>query len=209
MSLLTATDVTVTFDDGGTQVRILNGVSLKLVPGELVAVSGPSGSGKSVLLDVLAGWSKPDSGGVRWQGESQPPGWSQLGIVPQAMGLMPDLSVWHNVTLPLRLARTPSPQVPEELLERLRLLHLIGRSPEELSLGEQQRVAVARATLLLPAIVLADEPNAHQDAQSSTAVLDALFAVCDAGGAVLVASHDEEVLRQADRVLHLVEGQLS
>jgi putative ABC transport system ATP-binding protein len=209
MNLIEGRDITVSFDDGGTPISVLRGVSLDLVPGELVAVSGPSGSGKSVLLDVLAGWSRPDSGTVSWQGDTEPPGWARLGIVPQAMGLMPDLSVWHNVTLPQRLQGKPDRQAAEQLLDRLRLLHLADRSPEELSLGEQQRVSVARATLLLPAVVLADEPNAHQDAESSAAVLDALFAVCDAGGSVLIASHDEEVLRQADRILHLVDGQLA
>jgi putative ABC transport system ATP-binding protein len=209
LTLLSARDITVTFNDGGRSVAVLQGVSLDLVPGELVVISGPSGSGKSVLLDVLAGWSQPQSGTVSWQGDDQVPGWARLGIVPQAMGLMPDLSVWHNVTLPQRLARKVDRERTEQLLDKLRLLHLVERSPEELSLGEQQRVAVARATVLLPPLVLADEPNAHQDADSSAAVLDALFSVCDNGGAVMVASHDEEVLRQADRVLHLVDGQLA
>jgi putative ABC transport system ATP-binding protein len=192
---------------------VLRGIDLDLEPGVMSALAGPSGSGKSVLLDLLAGWSSPDAGTVHWSGSSKPPSWAGLGLVPQAMGLMPDLTVWHNVVLPLRLdggADALAAQTPRvlDLLEQLRLTPLRDRSPGELSFGEQQRVAVARAAVLEPALLLADEPTSHQDADSALAVLDVLGAVCDRGGSVLLASHADEVLEECDRVLRMVGGRM-
>ena len=214
-ALLSAEGVDVSFAGHPAPVAVLRGATLRLDPGELVVLSGPSGSGKSVLLDVLGGWAPPDLGTVRWGDADVPPDWGGLGIVPQALGLMPDLSVWHNLTLPLRLGSGGTgPEADagrdraEELLERLRLAHLRRRTPGEISLGEQQRLAVARAAVLGPQIVLADEPTSHQDSASSTAVLEMLREVCAAGGAVLVASHDEDVLRFAERRLRLHDGQV-
>lgn len=218
MTRLAALDLHVSFGDGEGSLPVLRGASIQLEPGELVVLTGPSGSGKSVLLDLLAGWSRPDSGTVCWGDQHQPPAWAGLGVVPQAMGLMPDLSVWHNVTLPLRLtggggrsgrrAMSEGAERADHLLEQLGLAHLRRRSPGELSLGEQQRVAVARAALLQPQVLLADEPSAHQDAASCTAVLDVLRGVCFAGGAVLVASHDDAVLDRSDRWLRMLDGQV-
>jgi putative ABC transport system ATP-binding protein len=218
MTWLAARDLHVSFGDGAGSLPVLRGASIQLEPGELVVLTGPSGSGKSVLLDLLAGWSHPDSGTVCWGDRQQPPAWAGLGVVPQAMGLMPDLSVWHNVTLPLRLtggggrpgrrAMSEGSERADHLLEQLGLAHLRRRSPGELSLGEQQRVAVARAALLQPQVLLADEPSAHQDAASCTAVLDVLRGLCVAGGAVLVASHDEAVLDRSDRWLRMLDGQV-
>lgn len=213
MTLLEARGLRKSFHDAAQELDVLCGVDLDLEPGVMSALAGPSGSGKSVLLDLLAGWSSPDAGTVLWSGRPCPPSWSGLGLVPQAMGLLSDLTVWHNVVLPLRLARgaaelqAQGPRVLD-LLEQLRLIPLKDRSPGELSFGEQQRVAVARAAVLEPALLLADEPTSHQDAESAQAVLHVLAAVCGRGGSVLLASHVDDVLKQCDRVLRMVGGRI-
>lgn len=209
MSALLAEDVQLSVPDGEHRVPILRGASLTLEPHELVALAGPSGSGKSLLLDVLGGWLTPDAGRVRWGDSEQPPAWSDLALVPQAFGLMTDLSVWHNLTLPLRLTSAEAGPWPHEVLDRLGLSHLRQRSPDELSLGEQQRVAVARAIVIRPRVLLADEPTAHQDDASAQAVLALLRELTEAGTAVLVASHDPAVLASADRALQLRDGQVT
>lgn len=212
-SLLVAEGLHKSYQEGGRPLSVLSGADLDLAPGELTALTGPSGSGKSVLLDLLAGWSPPDAGTVRWADNPKPPGWSGLGLVPQAMGLLPDLTVWHNVVLPLRLERGATGLGAEEpfvmhLLERLGLDVLRDRSPGELSFGEQQRVSIARAVILHPPLVLADEPSSHQDARSARAVLSVLRDVCRRGGSVLLTSHDDDVLALSDRVLRITEGRV-
>ena len=209
--LVEAVGVHKSFVEGGRPRPVLTGVDLVVEGGEMTALAGPSGSGKSVLLDVLADWSRADAGQVLWSGSRTAPGWAGLALVPQGMGLLPDLTVWHNVVLPVRLERGAAglrADVPRirHLLERLRLDALVERSPGELSFGEQQRVAVARAVVLDPPLVLADEPTSHQDDRNAEAVLDVLREVCARGGAVLLASHDDAVLDEVDRVVRLVDG---
>ncbi len=185
-------------------------VSLTIHRGEIVALQGRSGSGKSTLLALLAGWCQPDAGEIvrgealaadalwrRWQGTA---------IVPQVLGLAGELSVAENVILVLRLSGVGQPErraMVDDLLGRLDLIDHAHRLPRDTSLGQQQRVAVARATVSSPALVLADEPTCHQDAQHGGAVLAELRRVADAGGGVIVASHDEAVVEAADRVVTL------
>jgi putative ABC transport system ATP-binding protein len=184
--LLEARGLDKTYRRGAERVHALRGVGLALYPGELVALVGPSGSGKSSLLGVLAGWEPPDAGELTWApgrgaggrapgraGARTAPGWAELATVPQALGLA-------------------------------------DRSPSETSLGQQQRAAVARALVLTPQLVLADEPSAHQDAAWVHDVFAALRQVVhDRGAACLVATHDPDALQFADRVLHLVDGELT
>ena len=207
--------VSKTYRRGAERVHALRGVSLSLQPGELVALVGPSGSGKSSLLSVVAGWEAPDAGRLEWApglaaGAALP--WSALSMIPQALGLLEDLSVRENVTLPARLrrgaARTEAGRA-EELLGLFGLEELADRVPSETSLGQQQRAAVARALLLGPRLLLADEPSAHQDTVWVHDVFAALRrATQEHGGACLVATHDPEVLPFADRVLSLRDGTL-
>jgi ABC-type lipoprotein export system ATPase subunit len=214
--LLEARGLDKTYRRGAERVHALRHVSLALYPGELVALVGPSGSGKTSLLGVLAGWERPDAGELRWgfaaAGAAAIPAWSEVAAVPQAVGLLEDLSVRENVALPVRLRFGPARAAEgrtEELLGLLGLAELADRAPAETSLGQQQRAAVARALVLGPQLVLADEPSAHQDAAWVHDVFSAMRQVVhDRGAACLVATHDQEALRFADRVLRLVDGEL-
>jgi ABC-type lipoprotein export system ATPase subunit len=214
--LLEARGLDKRYRRGAEQVHAVCEVDLALYPGELVALVGPSGSGKSSLLGLLAGWEPPDAGELTWAPGGPAggaPGWSELATVPQALGLLEDLTVRENVALPVRLGlgrRRAAEGRTEELLGLFGLAELADRSPSETSLGQQQRAAVARALVLTPQLVLADEPSAHQDAAWVHDVFAALRQVVhDRGAACLVATHDPDALAFADRVLHLADGQLT
>ena len=201
---------------GAETVAALAGVDLAVSAGEFVALVGPSGSGKSTLLALLCGWETPDAGTLAYRGalaERRPDtlGWPELALVPQALGLVPDLSLADNVLLPARLRGTAAAETDraQELLTGFGVDHLADRYPHQASLGEQQRVAVARALLLRPAVLLADEPTAHQDRGHADGLLDAVTAAARDGAAVLVATHDEIAWARADRVLSMRDGHLT
>ncbi|MGY1600903.1 ABC transporter ATP-binding protein [Geodermatophilus sp. SYSU D00815] len=205
-----------TFTRGSEPVHALDGVDLGVAGGELVALVGPSGSGKSTLLALLCGWERADSGTLTYGGAlaGRPPaglGWPELALVPQALGLVPDLSLADNVLLPARLRGgvAAATERAEQLLADFGIAHLADRYPHQASLGEQQRVAVARALLLRPAVLLADEPTAHQDRGHADALLDALTDLAREGSAVLVATHDEIAWSRADRVVSMRDGRLT
>lgn len=219
-AVIRASSVTRTFTRGSEVVKALDEVDLELVRGEIVALVGRSGSGKTTLLNVLCGWESADAGVVTWLdgtvGVSDVP-WSGIALIPQSPGLLEDLSVAENVALPRRLrgdttgraSRQSDAEEVMTMLDSLDLEHLADRYPDEMSLGEQQRAAVARALLLGPDLLLADEPTAHQDEASMARVLSAVRAVVDSGGASLVASHSPEVLEAADRVVEIDDGKLT
>lgn len=194
------------------RVPALRGIDLTVDRGEVVALMGPSGSGKSTVLMILAGWETPDAGEVVLfgdEGQARTLSWSDVGVVPQGLGLLDDLSVRDNVTLSIRLAagRADAPRV-DDLMVGLDLEEFADRRPSEISLGQQQRIAVARALGLRPRIVLADEPTTHQDAGHADLVFAVLRAAADAGAAVVVATHDPAGTRRADRVLPMADGQI-
>ena len=205
-----------TFTRGSEPVHALDGVDLRVSAGELVALVGPSGSGKSTLLALLCGWESADSGTLAYAGAlaDRPPstlGWPELALVPQALGLVPDLSLADNVLLPARLrgGLADARERAGQLLADFGLAHLADRYPYQASLGEQQRVAVARALLLRPAVLLADEPTAHQDRGHADVLLDAFTTQAREGSAVLIATHDEIAWSRADRVLSMRDGRLT
>lgn len=203
---LEAVDLGKTFRRGPEQVHAVAGASFSLFPGEIVALVGPSGSGKTTLLNLLAGWERPDSGQFRGPSPSgTAPTWGQLAIVPQALGLLDELTIRENVELPLVLA-AQEPVDAGSTLELLGLAEFADRLPAEVSLGEQQRAAVARAVVARPRVLVADEPTGHQDATWAVGVFRALRRASEERTACLVATHNEESLKYVDRVLTIRDG---
>jgi putative ABC transport system ATP-binding protein len=215
LPLLRIRDLGRTYHRGAEDVVALAGVTFDLDAGELVVVTGPSGSGKTTLLNILAGWDRQDAGELTWAihgVDQRAPSWQVLAVAPQRLGLLDELTIRENVELPLRLSRERGEQPDEErvdtALETFGLTHLAHRMPAEVSGGEQQRTALARAMVVQPRLLLADEPTGHQDAAWAAGVLDGLRKAAAAGSAVLVATHDEEVIAQAPRELTLRDGRL-
>jgi ABC-type lipoprotein export system ATPase subunit len=195
---------------GPEEVRALREVSLSLRAGEVVALVGPSGSGKTTLLNVVCGWEPADAGRLHWPAGAGGRSWDELAVVPQDLGLVDELTVAENVALPLWLSgRLEEGQaVAAELLVRLGLAGKADRLPAEVSLGERQRAALARAMVTGPRLLLADEPTGHQDADWAGAVFDAVRRLAGAGSCCLVATHSQEFLARVDRVLTLRDGEL-
>jgi putative ABC transport system ATP-binding protein len=194
---------------GGSEVRILRGVSFALLPGELVALVGPSGSGKSTILGIAAGLDAPTSG------LSERPlsllRARRVGMVFQAYNLLPTLSALENVELPLLVPgqrARPSGRAAE-LLTGLGLGHRLHHRPSQLSGGEQQRVAVARALVTDPPLLVADEPTGNLDTATGDALVDILLQIREEHGTtVLVATHNDALARRADRILRVRDGVL-
>jgi len=218
-ALLSAQDIVRSYP-GRLGVIAVRGASLELRPRDFVAFMGPSGSGKTTFLGVLSGLDRPDRGEVRWHGEPmerlRPATYTDLrrrlmGIVFQSFGLLPALSAVENAELPLRVSGA-SPKVARakavEWLTRLGLADRLDNRIFELSAGQQQRVAVARALIVEPEVVLADEPIAEVDTENADLILEALWDVVRRGGAVIAATHNPEALRYANRVVLFRDGKV-
>lgn len=195
--------VTKRYRRGSEIVTAVDQATFELRPGTTTALVGPSGSGKTTLLDLVVGGDEPDDGTIR--GVPDVPDWSRLAIVPQSLGLLDELTIGENISLPDRFGTSPS-SAAADLMARLAIDHLAERSPAETSLGEQQRAAVARALLAGPALLVADEPTSHQDEANTFRVVDALAACAAGGSCVLLATHDHRVLERCDVVLAMRDG---
>jgi putative ABC transport system ATP-binding protein len=194
---------------GDETVHAVEDVSLDLTAGETVALVGRSGSGKTTLLNLLAAWERPDQGRVDRAGP-QEPSWREVAVVPQQLGLIEELTIGENVEFPAKLAGEleGASSLVDQLLDALGLSHLRGRYPQETSLGEQQRTAVARAVVLGPTLLLADEPTGHQDDASARAVFEVLRLAAEGGTCCVVATHDEAVSAYLDRTVEMADGRL-
>jgi putative ABC transport system ATP-binding protein len=222
--ILEARELTKRYQLGETTVEALRGVSLGVEEGEFVALMGPSGSGKSTLLQLLGGLDRPTSGEVMLEGESV----SRLsdeqatrlrrdktGFVFQFFNLIPLLDVTENVALPFTIAGADGRggEVAERIRDVIELVDLTGKErhrPDQLSAGEQQRVAVARALVTGPAILLADEPTGNLDYTTGSEILDALWRSCvERRQTIVLVTHDSKAAAYADRVLVIGDGLIS
>ncbi len=205
---------------GANGVLAVRGASPALAPKDFVALMGPSGSGKTTFIGVLSGLDRPDEGEVRWKGapmrslsadQQRALRRTEMGVVFQSFGLLPTLSAVENVELPLRFGGTKLDEARERAaawLTRLGLGDRLDNRTFELAAGQQQRVAVARALIAEPEVVLADEPIAEVDTENADLILEALWDVIRRGGAVLAATHNPEALRYANRVVLFRDGQI-
>lgn len=205
----------------GNRIEVLRGLSLSVDPGESVAIMGASGSGKSTLLQLLGGLDEPDHGSITL--ESQEIGnlgsvasarlrQSHIGFVFQFHYLLNDLSAAENVAMPLLMRRQNSRKAFEQsnaLLAELKLNDRVDHPVTHLSGGEQQRVAVARALISQPRLILADEPTGNLDASISEEIARTLTKYASTHSRMtVIATHNADVARMCDRVLHLVDGRL-
>ncbi len=218
--ILEARDVTKVYALGKTTVEALKGVTMSVAPGEFVALMGPSGSGKSTLLQLLGGLDRPTTGSVVFGGrdishlsDSQATKLrrDRTGYIFQAFNLIPLLDVRENISLPFTIAGGPKDQ-KERVRQVIDLVELTGKErhrPDQLSAGEQQRVAVARGLVTRPSVLLADEPTGNLDYTNSGELLDALWRSCEHGGQTIVlVTHDARAAAYADRVLVIGDGHI-
>lgn len=205
---------------GREVIHILRGITFDLYRGEMVALMGPSGSGKSTLLGIVAGLDRPTSGEVILDGEEigalperqlSALRARKVGMVFQAYNLIPTLTALENVQLPLYVPghNGHDPDRAAMLLREVGLGHRLSHRPSQLSGGEQQRVAVARALVADPPLVVADEPTGNLDSETGAGLMDLLLDLrARMGTTILLATHNDSVAAVADRVLRLRDGQL-
>ena len=219
--LLQLDHVSKTYSDALSKVRAVDDVSLQIGEGEFIAVQGPSGCGKSTLLLTAGGLLQPDSGQVTI--DSQNPyalkpdvraafRAHSVGFVFQQFHLVPYLSVLDNVLAPALAVSRSQNDVREralQLVERFGLSNRATHVPAKLSSGERQRVAMARALLNKPKLILADEPTGNLDHENADAVLGYLAEFASDGGGVLLVTHDDRAVDHAQNVIHLVDGKVA
>jgi putative ABC transport system ATP-binding protein len=217
-------DVVKNFSVGSTEVTILKGISFTVAAGEFVSIIGPSGNGKSTLLNMITGIDRPSSGEVvvtgqpihamgedalaAWRGEC-------VGIIFQFFQMLPALSLLHNVLLPMEMAAlrrfTPQErrQRAEHLLETVGLADQMHKLPSQVSGGQQQRAAIARALANDPPLLVGDEPTGNLDSRTSQEILDLFNEVAGQGKTLIVVTHNKELAACSPRVIEVQDGKIS
>jgi len=214
-------DLCKTYMQGKIPVNALRGVTFNVKKGELVAIMGPSGSGKSTLMALVGCLEKPTSGKVVINGiditaipDTELPGIRRemIGFVFQHYNLLPALSALGNVELAMRFSGVTKKERlkrAEKLLQRLGLEKRLHHKPNELSGGEQQRVSIARAIANNPSIILADEPTGEVDSSTRDKIIQIFEELSLQGQTIIIVTHDPEVAKHCDRVIHIMDGTLS
>lgn len=221
MTFLSLKNVTKIYGKGHTTLKAVDNVSFNLESGQVVLIMGPSGSGKTTLLSMIGCLLKPTSGRIKIkdrevtnlkESELSQVRLKNIGFVFQAFNLLSALTAQENIEIVLELAGSKKDKVKkraQELLKKVGLEKRMSHKPAELSGGEQQRVATARALALEPDIVLADEPTGNLDSKTGHDVIALLCQIaCDEGRAVLIASHDQRIYDVADKILWLEDGKI-
>lgn len=222
MSVVEVQNLSKVFGSGHTAVRAIDNVSLTIETGDIVLIMGPSGSGKTTLISMIGTLMKPTGGRILIDGEDTATmpdtkladlRLRKLGFMFQSFNLLSALTAEQNVTIPLRVAGANKKQAKAkavELLERLHLEKRLNNLPKNLSGGEKQRVAVARALANNPKLILADEPTANLDSKTGFEVMKLLCAIaCKANKAVIIVSHDIRLRDVAKRVITIEDGKLT
>ncbi len=221
MAMLTAENITKTFDTGDTVITVLKDLSITVEAGEMTAIIGASGSGKTTLLQILGTLATPTKGEVYYEGESLTQKSPQeiaifrnesLGFIFQFHHLLPDFTTLENVMMPALIAghkRKEMIRPAEKLLEKMELDHRLQHKVSELSGGEQQRTALARALIMNPALLLADEPTGNLDSRTGDMVFDLLYTFCrEHGLATIMVTHNNSLAARLDHCFTLEDGVL-
>ena len=219
--LLRARGVRKTYGVGESAVEALRGIDLDIERGDCVAIMGPSGNGKTTLLNCLSGLDDIDAGTIEFDGHDlatmsdakrTEQRAAKVGFVFQSFNLIPVFSAVENVELPLLLAGAAGRTVRQratEMLERVGLGARLAHRPTELSGGEQQRVAIARALVNEPALVWADEPTGNLDIHTAASVLDLLLEIPTEGRSLVIITHDPDIGSRARRLVHVEDGRIT
>ena len=206
---------------GDERVRALDHATLHIYPHEFVSIIGPSGSGKSTLMNIIGCLDVADGGKYLLDGlpieaysenELARIRNQKIGFVFQSFNLIPKLTAEENVELPLIYQKVPRAERQkrvQEALERVKLLHRAKHLPTELSGGQQQRVAIARAIVTRPSLILADEPTGNLDSKTTIEIMDIFHELHDGGNTIVLITHDDEVAKQASRIVRIKDGKLT
>jgi len=213
-------DIHKTYQTGEVEVKAVRGVSLRIEPGEFVAVMGASGSGKSTLMNIVGCLDRPSAGQYVLDGipvESMDDDAlaavrnKKIGFVFQTFNLLSRTTALQNVELPLvyaKIGRAERRQMAEEALTAVGLGDRMNHQPNELSGGQRQRVAIARALVNKPSLLLADEPTGNLDSQTGREILDLFRELSSRGNSIILVTHEDDVAQEAQRVIHLRDGKI-
>jgi putative ABC transport system ATP-binding protein len=215
-------DVVKSFPIGGGEVTVLKGITFNVKNGEFVSIVGPSGNGKSTLLNMITGIDRPTDGEVIVNGlevhkmsENQLAAWrgQQVGIIFQFFQMLPALSLLQNIILPMDFAKKYSPKERREramqLLESVDLADQAYKLPGMVSGGQQQRAAIARALANDPTLLVADEPTGNLDTRTANSVFDLFLKLVEQGKTLLMVTHDKELARRVPRVVEITDGKIT
>jgi putative ABC transport system ATP-binding protein len=221
-NIVEAIDVVKSFPVGDGEITVLKGISFQVKGGEFVSIVGPSGNGKSTLLNMITGIDRPSNGEVVVTGrevhkmsENQLASWrgENVGIIFQFFQMLPALSLLQNIILPMDFANKYTPKERREramnLLERVDLADQAHKLPSMVSGGQQQRAAIARALANDPALLVADEPTGNLDSRTAGDVFDLFSDLVEQGKTMLMVTHDKELARRVPRVLEIIDGKIT